>query len=86
MYAYIVFTGLSQVKSIKCGIWDSMYDNFQTFGQQGAFNSVSDKQVDCISIEVESGEEDSPISARKLSNHECGQLLVFHCFLLLAFL
>lgn len=60
------------VTSIKCGMWDSIYDTFQTLGQQGALDSVSEKQVDCVNIEVESDEEDAPISAGKSSNHECG--------------
>lgn len=74
LFSSYPFAGLLDVavKSIKCGMWDSIYDTFQTLGHQGALNSVSEKQVDCISIEVESDEEDAPISAGKSSKHECG--------------
>ncbi|KAL3507314.1 hypothetical protein ACH5RR_032696, partial [Cinchona calisaya] len=74
LFSSYPFSGLLDVavKSIKSGTWDSMYDTFQTFDQQGALNSIAEKPVDCISIEVESDEENAPISATKLSKNECG--------------
>ncbi|CAK9136537.1 unnamed protein product [Ilex paraguariensis] len=49
------------VTSIKCGMWDSMYDALQTLSQQGVVNTILDKSIDYISIEVEPAEKDAVV-------------------------
>ena len=52
MITHIVISML-QVSSIKCGMWDSMYDTFQTVSQYELTGSLTDNCPEYVSIDVE---------------------------------
>ncbi|XAR62555.1 hypothetical protein NMG60_11017357 [Bertholletia excelsa] len=57
------------IESIKCGMWDSMYDTLQAFAEHGISNTRSEKCDEFETIEVEAAVKDSPITAEHVS--EC---------------
>ncbi|BFG15404.1 hypothetical protein CerSpe_016780 [Prunus speciosa] len=48
------------VSSIKCGMWDSMYDTFQTIGQYELTDSITDNCPKYVNIDVEPSTKDEP--------------------------
>ncbi|GAB4844079.1 hypothetical protein Ancab_014043 [Ancistrocladus abbreviatus] len=60
------FLGLLNVAvaSIKNGMWDSIYDTFQSIGELGQTNTISDKSVEHISIDVEPNQKDTGNSTK----------------------
>ncbi|KAH0635064.1 hypothetical protein KY289_038096 [Solanum tuberosum] len=61
LFSSYPFCGLLQVAvaSIKRGMWDSLYDKFQTFQNCGVTNRGAENCADSICIEVESPERDA---------------------------
>ncbi|KAK3004441.1 hypothetical protein RJ639_020203 [Escallonia herrerae] len=61
-----------EVTSIRGGMWDTMYDTFQTFSNDGVANTVAEKCSDYISIEVEAPEKEDLITTEQLcdSRHD----------------
>lgn len=49
-----------QVSSIKRGMWDSMYDTFQTIGQYELTDSITDNRPEYVNIDVEPSTKDKP--------------------------
>lgn len=71
-----------QVASIKRGMWDSLYDKFQTFQHCGLTNGGAENCADSICIEVESPERDTTNLFEKVC--ESGELYTSKIFVLLA--
>ncbi|XP_052207754.1 protein NO VEIN isoform X2 [Diospyros lotus] len=72
MFTRYPFIGLLNVavKSIKCGMWDSMYDTLQAFSQHDVPNTHSEKCVNYESIEIEPADNDPPTIAEHLSKKD----------------
>ncbi|XP_059632151.1 protein NO VEIN isoform X2 [Cornus florida] len=73
-YPYVGLLNLA-VTSIKCGMWDSMYDTLQDFGQYGVANTLPEKCSEYVNIEVEPTEKDAPVIAEHVSEHKCNVTL-----------
>ncbi|KAI3666850.1 hypothetical protein L6452_41888 [Arctium lappa] len=59
----------SEVKSIKHGMWDSMYDNFQTFEPQEEPFTASEGHIDNARIETK--QADSRLVSNHVSKQRC---------------
>ncbi|KAG8375990.1 hypothetical protein BUALT_Bualt09G0016500 [Buddleja alternifolia] len=66
------FVGLlyAAVTCIKFGMWDNMYDTFQTVSEKGMDNKPFGSSDDYISIDVEPAKKDAAISAQKVLTHK----------------
>lgn len=71
-----------QVASIKRGMWDSLYDKFQTFQNCGVTNRGTENCADSICIEVESPERIATNLFEKVC--ESGELYASEIFVFLA--
>ncbi|KAK6928659.1 Protein NO VEIN, C-terminal [Dillenia turbinata] len=60
------------VTSIKCGMWDSMYDVLQAVDLQGASVFPSSKSVECETIDVEPSDKDVQSVAEHILEHGSG--------------
>lgn len=49
-----------QVSSIKCGMWDSMYDTSQSIGQHELSRTSTDKYSEYLNTDVEPNIKDAP--------------------------
>ncbi|KAL7177232.1 hypothetical protein ACSBR2_030551 [Camellia fascicularis] len=58
------------VTSIKCGMWDSIYDTFQAFTEHGVSNTLPEKCTEYESIEVEPAEKDALVQGEHVSKLE----------------
>ncbi|OVA05273.1 protein of unknown function DUF3883 [Macleaya cordata] len=52
------------IKSIKCGMWDNLYDTFQTIGQHGCTtpSSAPDTEFEMIDVELSSKRDALPVN------------------------
>lgn len=62
--------------SIKRGMWDSVYDAFQTFTEQEAANTITKKCAEYESIEIEPAERVSLVIDEHVSKCEQSELFV----------
>ncbi|KAK6928656.1 Protein NO VEIN, C-terminal [Dillenia turbinata] len=74
MFSLFPFVGLLNVAvtSIKCGMWDSMYDVLQAVDLQGASVFPSSKSVECETIDVEPSDKDVQSVAEHILEHGSG--------------
>lgn len=76
-----------QVSSIKSGLWDSMYDTFQTIGQQKLTGSLMDNCPEYVSIDVgpsikdEKSTMDAPVIPEVILEHKQSE----SCWLFISF-
>ncbi|KAJ6751327.1 hypothetical protein OIU85_001822 [Salix viminalis] len=54
------------VASIKCGMWDSIYDTFQVTSQPESANTLSGNCFEYGCIDVEPGEKQAPVACERL--------------------
>jgi hypothetical protein len=69
---YIVKYGqtcLLQVTSIKCGMWDSVYDTLQAIGQRELTTTYSDKCSEYENIEVEPSKMAAVVNTEHIVHH-----------------
>lgn len=57
-------------------MWDSVYDAFQTFTEQGAANTIAGKCAEYESIEIEPGERVASVMDEHVSKGEQSELIV----------
>jgi len=55
-----------QVASIKCGMWDSIYDTFQVTSQPDSANTLSGNCYEYGCIDAEPGEKQVPVACERL--------------------
>nr|XP_043628280.1 protein NO VEIN-like [Erigeron canadensis] len=67
-YPLIGLTNVA-VQSIKHGMWDSMYDTFQTFEQQEAPLTASEVHTGNVGIDIK--QTDSPLVSKHVSKQQC---------------
>lgn len=60
---------LSQVTSIKCRMWDSVYDTLQAISQQELNSTVSDKSLEYEIIEIEPSERVADVNTKHTVQH-----------------
>lgn len=76
-----------QVSSIKSGLWDSMYDTFQTVGQHKLTGSLMDNCPEYVSIDVgpsikdEKSTKDAPVIPEVIAEHKQSE----SCWLFISF-
>ncbi|KAL6535040.1 hypothetical protein OROMI_026414 [Orobanche minor] len=72
MFTSYPFVGLlcAAVTCIKFGMWDNMYNTFQTLSQQAINEKPFESSADYISIDVEPAKKDVAVSAQKFLTHK----------------
>ncbi|PIN21956.1 hypothetical protein CDL12_05332 [Handroanthus impetiginosus] len=72
LFTFYPFVGLlyAAVTCIKDGMWDNVYETFQTDCQRGMDNKPFESSDDFISIDVEPDKEDVAISASEILAHQ----------------
>ncbi|XP_057958300.1 protein NO VEIN isoform X2 [Malania oleifera] len=59
------------VTSIKCGMWDSIYDAFQAIGQRATTHTVFENHSEYECIDVEPSEKDAIVITKDSAEHGC---------------